>query len=61
MLEPENNPNPPSMVDPSPITRFLLARYLRRIASTKQIRKRNAKFEKKRLAEKLPAVPTPMR
>ena len=54
MLEPENNPNPPSMVDPSPITRFLLARYLRRIASTRQIAKRNARFEKRRLAENRP-------
>jgi 2-hydroxychromene-2-carboxylate isomerase len=42
------------MIDPSPITRFLLARYLRRIASTRQIRKRNAKFEKKRLAQNRP-------
>ena len=54
MLEPEKNPNPPSMVDPSPLTRFLLARYLRRIANTRQIQQRNAKFEKQRLAENRP-------
>ncbi|MDZ7784671.1 MAG: DsbA family protein [Halioglobus sp.] len=54
MLEPENNPNPPSMVDPSPITRFLMARYLRRIASTKQVQKKRARFESKRLAEGRP-------
>ena len=54
MLEPESNPNPPSMVDPNPFTRFLMARYLGRIASSKQIRKRNVKFEKKRLAANRP-------
>ncbi|MCR9104161.1 MAG: DsbA family protein [Gammaproteobacteria bacterium] len=54
MLEPANNPNPPNMVDPSPLERYLLARFMGRIASTRQIRKRNAKFEKKRVAENRP-------
>lgn len=51
MPEPENNPNPASMVDPPRILRFLMARYLGRIANTKQIGRRRARFEKKRLAE----------
>ncbi len=51
MLEPDNNPNPPSMVDPPRIVRFLMARYLGRIANTEQIEKKRANFEKKRLAE----------
>lgn len=50
MLEPENNPNPARMVDPSPILRFLMARYLGRIANSKQIARRRAAFEKKRQA-----------
>jgi 2-hydroxychromene-2-carboxylate isomerase len=52
MLEPENNPNPPSVVDPPRALRFVLARYLSRIANTRQIAKRRARFEKKRLADK---------
>ena len=50
MLEPDNNPNPPSMVDPPRILRFLMARYLGRIANTEGIEKRRAAFEKKRQA-----------
>ena len=56
MLEPENNPNPQGIVDPSPFRRLLMARYLSRIASTKQIQKNKAKFENKRLAQKRPHV-----
>jgi 2-hydroxychromene-2-carboxylate isomerase len=53
MLEPENNPNPSSMVDPPRILRFLMAKYLSRIANTEQIEKRREAFEKKRLADNL--------
>lgn len=50
MLEPDNNPNPPSMVDPPRILRFLMAKYLGRIANTEEIKKKRALFEKKRVA-----------
>ncbi len=52
MLEPDNNPNPPSMVDPPRLVRFLVARYLSRIANSERIGAQRASFEKKRLANR---------
>lgn len=50
MLEPENNPNPPSMVDPSRLMRFVMARLLGRVANTEAIARKRAAHEKKRQA-----------
>lgn len=50
MLEPDNNPNPSSIVDPPRVLRFLIAKFLSRIANSKQIEKERVAFEKKRHA-----------
>ncbi len=51
MLEPKNNPNPKNLVDPPRLLRFIMARFLGRIANTEQINKRRAAFEKTRKAK----------
>ena len=48
MLEPENNPNPKNIVDPPWLLRFVLAKFLGRIANTRQINKKRSAFEKTR-------------
>lgn len=48
MLETENNPNPKNIVDPSRLLRFVLAKFLGRIANTRQINKKRSAFEKTR-------------
>lgn len=48
MLEPENNPNPKNIVDPPRLLRFVLAKFLGRIANTRQINKKRSAFEKTR-------------
>lgn len=48
MLEPENNPNPKSIVDPPRLLRFVLAKFLGQIANTRQINKKRSAFEKTR-------------
>ena len=48
MLEPENNPNPKNIVDPPRLLRFVLAKFLGRIANTRQISKKRSAFEKTR-------------
>jgi len=54
MLEPENNPNSPRMVDPSPLLRFVLSKVFGRVANTEQIAKRRIAAEKKRVAGNYP-------
>lgn len=54
MLEPENNPNPPSIVDPSPFRRFLMAKLFGRIASSERIARSRRAAERKRVANKRP-------
>lgn len=50
MLEPENNPNPPHMVDPPRLLRFLMKKMLGRIANTQNIQQKRDQFEAKRRA-----------
>jgi len=50
MLEPENNPNPKSVVDPPRLLRFVLAKVFGRIANTQQILKKRTGFERQRQA-----------
>ena len=51
MLEPDNNPNPSSIVDPPRVLRFLIARFMSRIANSKRIETKRAAFERKRQAD----------
>lgn len=50
MLEPGNNPNPNSVVDPPRLLRFVLAKVFGRIANTQQIQKKRTAFERQRQA-----------
>ncbi|MEM0954163.1 MAG: DsbA family protein [Pseudomonadota bacterium] len=56
MLEPEHNPNPPSVVDPPRILRAMLARVMSRAANTQQITRKRERFEKRRIADGKPHV-----
>ena len=50
MLEPTNNPNPPSVVDPPRLLRFILAKVMSRAANSQQIARKREQFEKRRIA-----------